>query len=259
MVENSRKQSSDNNSKSVGLFAINYVWLVITLLVFSSLVKLGLWQTDRAEIKEQRIERMAALKNSQSFSLTDVNVLDTKEDEINDLPVALNGTFFSEAIYLLDNQMSSGKYGFKVLQIIETNEGLVVVNLGWRLGDRTRRTLPGYQALRGPVQLSGHVRVIESGIVLQESQSYSGAWPIVVQQIELNKIAQHIGKPLLPFVVYVGADENIGYEKNWQPIVMPPEKHRGYAFQWFSLAFAWLALMVWASYKSRGANALKDK
>lgn len=252
MVESSRNQSSDNNSKSVGLFAINYVWLVITLLVFSSLVKLGLWQTDRAEVKEHRIERMAALKNSKAFSLSEVNALAVKQEEINDLPVDVNGAFISESIFLLDNQMSSGKYGFKVLQVVETKEGLVVVNLGWRIGDRTRRTLPNYEALSGPVSLSGHVRVIETGIVLQESETYTGAWPIVIQQIELDKIAKNIGKPLLPLVVYVGVDESIGYKKNWQPIVMPPEKHRGYAFQWFSLAVAWLALMLWASYKSRG-------
>jgi len=30
-----------------------------------------------------------------------------------------------------------------------------------------------------------------------------------------------------------------------------PEKHQGYAFQWFSLALAWLSLMIWAGYKNR--------
>jgi cytochrome oxidase assembly protein ShyY1 len=53
----------------------------------------------------------------------------------------------------------------------------------------------------------------------------------------------------LPFVVYLDKTESVGYEKNWQPIVMPPEKHRAYAFQWFSLALAWILLMIWASIK----------
>ena len=35
---------------------------------------------------------------------------------------------------------------------------------------------------------------------------------------------------------------------------MPPEKHRAYAFQWFSLAVAWLSLMIWASYRFAREN-----
>ena len=74
-------------------------------------------------------------------------------------------------------------------------------------------------------------------------------WPLRVQQIELDKFSQLISKKLLPFVVYLDKNDPVGFKKNWQPIVMPPEKHRAYAFQWFSLAVAWLSLMVWAAIK----------
>jgi cytochrome oxidase assembly protein ShyY1 len=76
-------------------------------------------------------------------------------------------------------------------------------------------------------------------------------WPLRVQQIELDKFSVLLDKPLLPFVLYVNETELIGYKKDWQAIVMPPEKHRGYAFQWFSLAIAWLVLMCWAAYSQR--------
>ena len=73
-------------------------------------------------------------------------------------------------------------------------------------------------------------------------------WPLRVQQVELDKFSAVIEQELLPFIVYVSKNESIGFKKNWQPIVMPPEKHRGYAFQWFSLAAAWLLLMCWAKF-----------
>ena len=74
------------------------------------------------------------------------------------------------------------------------------------------------------------------------------SWPLRVQQIELDKFSLIINRTLLPFVVYVDKNAAIGFEKNWQPIVMPPEKHRAYAFQWFSLAIAWMLLMLWAKF-----------
>ena len=63
----------------------------------------------------------------------------------------------------------------------------------------------------------------------------------------------------MPFVVYLDENEALGFVKNWTPIVMPPEKHRAYAFQWFSLAVAWLSLMIWASYRSGRDSDVNNK
>ena len=84
---------------------------------------------------------------------------------------------------------------------------------------------------------------------LQAQNLANPSWPLRVQQIELDKFSPLITKKLLPFVVYLDKTEAIGYKKNWQAIVMPPEKHRAYAFQWFSLALAWISLMIWAAIK----------
>lgn len=80
-----------------------------------------------------------------------------------------------------------------------------------------------------------------------------------MQQIEIDKFSRLINKQLLPFAVYLDKKVSIGYKKNWQPVVMPPEKHRGYAFQWFSLACAWLMLMIWAAFKSHQSDEHHNK
>ena len=41
--------------------SINLMWLVITMLVFFGLIKLGLWQSARALEKEQRLAHIDAL------------------------------------------------------------------------------------------------------------------------------------------------------------------------------------------------------
>ena len=82
-------------------------------------------------------------------------------------------------------------------------------------------------------------------------------WPLRIQQIELDKfsalISPLIDKPLLPFVIYVDQKETLGYKKNWHPMVMPAEKHFGYAFQWAALAIAWLILMIFFRMKTQEA------
>jgi surfeit locus 1 family protein len=225
---------------------IRLPWLIFTLLVFSGLVKLGFWQNDRALQKEQRIATIAQLSQTQALSLE--QVLSEKE-EINDLPLKMTGEFANEIIFLLDNQTNKGQLGYRVYQVFNSGTKAVLVNLGWVLGSINRQELPDVQAIKGQHQLSGHVRKIEEGIMLMEQVLLKNKWPLRVQQIELDKFSTLISRQLLPFVVYLDKTESVGYEKNWQPIVMPPEKHRAYAFQWFSLAIAWLLLMIWASIK----------
>jgi len=225
---------------------IRLPWLIFTLLVFSGLVKLGFWQSDRALQKEQRIETIAQLSKTQALSLEKVL---SETNEINDLPITMNGEFDNEILFLLDNQTNKGQLGYRVYQVFNSGEHDILVNLGWVLGSISRQKMPDVQTITGKYQLSGHVRKIEKGIMLMEQVLVKKEWPLRVQQIEIDKFSTLISRQLLPFVVYLDKTESVGYEKNWQPIVMPPEKHRAYAFQWFSLALAWILLMIWASIK----------
>jgi len=235
---------------------ISLPWLIFTLLVFSGLVKLGLWQSDRALQKEQRLATIEQLSQTQALSLTQVLAQD--KNEINDLPILLKGEFADDIVFLLDNQANKGRLGYRAYQVFTVKNQAVLINLGWVQGSINRQELPDIEAITGEYQLTGHVRKIEKGIMLMEQKLNENSWPLRVQQIELDKFSTLISRQLLPFVVYLDKTDNVGYEKNWQPIVMPPEKHRAYAFQWFSLAIAWLLLMMWASIKF-GKHSEKSK
>lgn len=231
---------------------VNWPMVIFTMLVFSLLIKLGFWQSARALEKEQRLQRIAEHSQQQALSLQQVLALDELQDGINDLPIKFTGSFVNDIIFLLDNQPDNGRLGYRVYQVIETSTHAVLVNLGWVPGSIDRNVLPNLSAITGQHTIVGHVREIEVGIQLQEQNLEDPIWPLRVQQIEIDKFSPLIAKKLLPFVVYLDKKESIGYKKNWQPIVMPPEKHRAYAFQWFSLAIAWLSLMIWAAVKISG-------
>jgi len=230
---------------------LNLLWLVVTVLVFSGLVKLGFWQTSRALEKEQRLAQIEKLTAQSPISLDQVvSLVSTSEsiEAVNDYPVFIEGEFNKEQVFLLDNQTNKGRLGYRVYQVVVSSEYAVLVSLGWVQGSINRQELPNVIALDGLHQFHGNVRFIELGVLLQQQVFTEVAWPLRVQQIELDKFSSVINRQLLPFVVYLDKNEQLGFEKNWQPIVMPPQKHRAYAFQWFSLALAWLLLMLWAKF-----------
>jgi len=241
---------------------LNLLWLLATVLVFSALVKLGFWQNARALVKEERLAQIEKLSSQKPISLEQVVALTKKSDAIenvNDYPVFVTGEFNKAQVFLLDNQTNKGRLGYRAYQVLVSDQHAVLVNLGWVQGSINRQELPNVAALNGAYQFKGNVRFIEAGIILQEQVFTDITWPLRVQQIELDKFSSLIGQELLPFVVYLDKNEALGFEKNWQPIVMPPEKHRGYAFQWFSLALAWLLLMLWAKFGVNIRNKKNNK
>lgn len=224
------------------------------MLVFIALVKLGFWQSNRALEKEQRLARIEQLKLQKPLSLRQVNLL-TEKENINDMPILVEGVFDKQTVFLLDNQVNKGRLGYRVYQVLAVEGSTVLVSLGWVKGSINRQKLPNIAPLSGKHLIRGHVRLVEIGMQLQKQAFSEIKWPLRIQQVELDKLSILIDRQLLPFVIYLDRNEEIGFEKNWQPIVMPPEKHRAYAFQWFSLAIAWLILMVWAKFVTSNSNS----
>lgn len=231
----------------------NWFIVVLTLLVFSALIKLGFWQSSRALEKEQRLARINLLTTQQAIPLPQVLAISEQGENINDLPISLEGEFLPKT-FLLDNQTFQGRLGYRVLQVLQSKHNYVLVNLGWVLGSIDRTKLPKLDALKGIYKFRGNVRLSEKGIMLADDIYQDSELGIRIQQIDVVKISQFIGQKMLPFVVYLDTNEGIGYKKNWQPIVMPPEKHRAYAFQWFSLAIAWLVLVISAFFYHQKHN-----
>ena len=63
---------------------------------------------------------------------------------------------------------------------------------------------------------------------------------MTVQALEMQKLAPIVqaktGTRLFPYPVRLNAGEELALDIDWQVVNVRPEKHRGYAVQWFAMA-----------------------
>jgi surfeit locus 1 family protein len=57
-----------------------------------------------------------------------------------------------------------------------------------------------------------------------------------------DEIAAALDKPVPDYQLLLEADQPDGYLRDWRAVDVGPERHYGYAFQWF--AFAVMALVI---------------
>ena len=75
-------------------------------------------------------------------------------------------------------------------------------------------------------------------------------WPSVLNFPRHADLESVLGRPLPPRIVRLDAAQPDGYERVWTPTFgFGPERHIGYAFQWFALALAVLATYLILSFK----------
>ena len=74
-------------------------------------------------------------------------------------------------------------------------------------------------------------------------QSKSISFPLVISQFDIDELATLFDVGVYPAMIRLDPVSGWGYEKQWLwQNRMTPEKHRGYAVQWFVLAATLLLL-----------------
>ncbi|MGH8028963.1 MAG: SURF1 family cytochrome oxidase biogenesis protein, partial [Arenimonas sp.] len=79
----------------------------------------------------------------------------------------------------------------------------------------------------------------------------AGRW--LLTRVDLAALAHDLRVALAPRVLRLDPAVPIGHVRDLDPLpnTLPPERHRGYAVQWFGLAFATLVATVLLSLRRR--------
>lgn len=234
------------------LSRLPFVATLVTFVCVVIMFALGNWQLQRAEQKTVRLLAIEQAAETEQVDLQQVS--NGKIEQLLDMPVNFEGTADAEHFFLLDNKIHKGRVGYQVLVPMQTYSGTVMTNFGWVAATSSRDILPNIQINNKEMRYAGVLSLPLDNIMVKETAVVDGDWPKVLQQTDLDIVQQHYKKQILPFVVLLTAEENSFFIRDWQPVVMAPEKHIAYAAQWFLLAFAGLVVFIIAQ-----RNKLKRK
>ncbi len=210
---------------------------LITLVAVAVMVSLGCWQLARMDQKQQRLHSIA-----QKEAQAPMQVFEALQSfsEVRDVPVRFVGQVDATRVILLDNQIYQGKPGYAVIVPVRSEGQQFLTNLGWVAAPSQRDQLPVIQLPSQPVTVDGVISVPGNNRLISETATQFNTFPLRLQQIDIAKLNLQWGTSMPNILVQriASTPDLAGFTPNWQAVVMPPEKHLGYAIQWFGLALA---------------------
>ncbi|KAB7624438.1 SURF1 family protein [Alkalilimnicola sp. S0819] len=221
-----------------------------TLALLPLLLSLGLWQLDRAAQKEAA---MAARESGLAEALLDLNNAPPAAEQAIHRRALAHGRYDTAHQFLVDNQIVQGRVGYQVLTPLRLDEGrAVLVSRGWLPAPSRRDQLPELAVAETPRRVEGTLAAGPSvGLRVGEASVEQG-WPRRVQYMDYEYFNASLPYRVLPYVLQLDPSAEDGYRREWGATEFGPERHRGYAVQWFSLAAALVLIYLLVNLRRRG-------
>lgn len=224
---------------------------VAAVVMLALLVSAGFWQLRRADEKRAVLVEQAYRGDKEPLMLGPDIPDEEAVDRLRHRPALASGRYRQDVQYLLDNRTHNQIAGYYVLTplALEGSDVHVLVNRGWLPVGQDRARLPDVGVTGELVTAEGTVVAPpSSGLALGPAGFDEPGWPKVVQRANMARIREQLGSPLLPFVLRLSPDSVQGYTREWKARAgLTPERHMGYAVQWFALAAALVVLCLWVA------------
>lgn len=214
---------------------------LVVLALLPLLVFLGFWQLARGEEKRVLLQSYGERRVAEPVSVAQLH-------EVADPAfrrVRLHGQFDGEHSLLLDNRSRDGKVGVELLQPFHDQaSGMwLLLNRGW-LPWPDRRIPPVFTTPEPALSVDAWVYVAPGAAFQLHADPTSAPWPRLVTTVDPGKLWSELGRSGFAYEVREEAGP-AAYQADWPIVAMGPEKHVGYAVQWFAMALALLALYLY--------------
>jgi surfeit locus 1 family protein len=227
---------------------------LVTVAMVALLLSLGFWQLRRAEEKRTVLDRF-------SLGATTTELLSANNAAALPLlqQVTIDGRFDSTRQVLLDNMPAPknsggiGKPGYRVLTPLLCDGYIVLVDRGWVPLGATRAILPDMQVTSYLRTLRGRLAELPRAGMRLQGAPQTESWPRVLNFPTLQDLQALYGVTLLPRIVLLDENEPDGFRRDWSARYsvneFGPDKHIGYAVQWFGLALALVVIYIVVGFK----------
>lgn len=225
-----------------------WVGWVLALLAIALFARLGFWQLDRMHQKQAMLDAVRHVLEAREAGPLSL-AADPGRAAGYDW-AAGDGRFADLPAVILDNQGRDERPGVRAYRVFLPGDGApLLVELGWKPlpGDRTMPAVPRPRAARveglllpppSPGLARGTPVEQPDGSLLVIAMDL----PVLRGALGLDALAPRVLKPD-PAQALAGTT---GYARDLDilPNTLPPDRHLGYAVQWFALAVAMLVIAL---------------
>lgn len=203
---------------------------VFALALLPMLCGLGLWQLERAaekrDYQRRYFDRVGMLAEAPPAAV----------DGAAFMRVRLTGRYEPDHHYLVDNRPRRGEPGYWAVTRFRADDGRVfLVNRGWLAAPPSRDELPPVPTPQDGVTVTGVIWPDTGLTPLLAPDPWGADWPRRVQRLDVARMAAQ-GDAVVPVEVRLEDGQPGVFEPAPVDMTFAPERHQGYAVQWFGLA-----------------------
>ena len=222
-------------------FRPGWIPTLVVLALLPGLVALGCWQLGRADEKRALLDTYAEREVTPALPTSQLQ----QTQDAAYRRVRLYGRFDAEHSLLLDNSMRDGQAGVELLQPFHDQpSGLwLLVNRGW-LPWPDRRVPVQFTTPEQPLAVDATVYVAPGKTFQLHPDPLGGQWPHLLTAVDAAQLWQQLDRQGFAHELRLETGP-AAYRLGWPIVALGPEKHLGYAVQWFALATALVLLYLY--------------
>ncbi|MGJ7551945.1 SURF1 family protein [Pseudomonas alloputida] len=222
-------------------FRPGWIPTLVVLALLPGLIALGCWQLGRADEKRALLDTYAEREVAPALPTSQLQ----QTQDAAYRRVRLYGLFDAEHSLLLDNSMRDGQAGVELLQPFHDQpSGLwLLVNRGW-LPWPDRRVPVQFTTPEQPMALDATVYVAPGKTFQLHPDPLGGQWPHLLTAVDAVQLWQQLDREGFAHELRLETGP-AAYRLGWPIVALGPEKHLGYAVQWFALATALVLLYLY--------------
>jgi len=207
----------------------------LTVLLISLFVYLSVWQLNRASQKQQL---QLQLENRPLAAVILLESLPKYTDLLRYRQAKVQGTFMNEHQILLDNQRVADRVGYRVFTPLKlaNSETVLLIDRGFIPILKHREEPIVIPPKTGLITLQGLINQPPNPLPLKTIIPFVPQWPMRVQNLQYETIATRLKYPVSPFVLQLQKNDPHLFTEIPISFAVSPEKHLGYAMQWFMMA-----------------------
>lgn len=228
-------------------FTPSWFMIILTLVFVLLFTRLGFWQIQRAQQKEEMLAAQASLAQQKTIMWREGQPLPAQYQHL-----ILQGDYLS-TVFLLDNQHQQHQFGYNVLSPLLLGDGSVVmIDRGWMRGDSTRRSFPHVDTPKHRLTVHGSAYFPSSKQwVLGPSWEEKGKNLTIIELLDAKMLSQLLQKKVYPFIIRLDKEDGHGFVREWAIVSMPPQRHLAYALQWFAMALVIAIIFIALNLKKK--------